>query len=158
MATNAFIFNIAKGKIAYYAGLPAASDALVLVWLKNANLESDAVLKDYDTLAAILAGANDECDFTGYARRTLSSVTANVDDTGDKVVIDSADPASYTNTAAAQVSGAAIVCYDPDTGGGTDADLIPLFQLLGGSTPTISFDQNVLLNVAVAATGLADAA
>lgn len=155
MATAAFIFNVAKGKIAYYAGLPAVSDGLVLVWLKNTGLESDATLKDYDTLAAILAAANDECDFTGYSRRTLSGVTVTVDDTGDKVVIDSADPASYTNTGAAQVSGAAIVCYDPDTGAGTDADLIPLCQVLVG---TISFDQNVLINVAVNAAGLADAA
>lgn len=158
MATNAFVFNIAKGKIAYYAGLPATNDQLILVWLKNTGLESDAVLKDYDSLGAILAGTNDECDFTGYTRRTLASVTVSVDDTGDKVVIDCADPASYTNTGAAQVSGAAIVCYDPDTTGGTDADLIPLFQTLGGATPTISFDQNVLINVAVAATGLGDAA
>ncbi|HEY3559655.1 MAG TPA: hypothetical protein VGL05_19435 [Kribbella sp.] len=155
MATGAFVFNIAKGKIAYYASLPATNDALVLVWLKNTGLESDAVLKDYDTLAAILAGSNDECDFTGYTRRTLTSVTATVDDTGDKVVIDSADPASYTNTGTAQVAGAAIVCYDPDTTGGTDADLVPLFQLYAG---TISFDQNVLINVAIATTGLGDAA
>lgn len=155
MATGAFVFNVAKGKIAYYGGLPAVSDGLVLVWLKNTGIESDALLKDYDTLAAILAGSNDECDFTGYTRRTLASVTVNVDDSGDKVVIDAADPASYTNTGTAQVSGAAIVCYDPDTGAGTDADLIPLAQLLVG---TISFDQNVLINVAVNAAGLADAA
>ncbi|HEY9337895.1 MAG TPA: hypothetical protein VIQ79_25860 [Kribbella sp.] len=158
MATNPFVFNIAKGKIAYYAGLPATNDALVLVWAKNTGLEADGTLKDYDSLAALLAAANDECDFTGYARRTLSSVTVTVDDSGDKVVIDCADPASYTNTGSAQVAGAAIVCYDPDTTGGTDADLIPLFQTLGGATPTISFDQNVLINVAVNAAGLGDAA
>lgn len=155
MATAAFNFNIAKGKIAYYASLPAASDALILVWVKNTGLESDATLKDYDTLAAILAASNDECDFTGYTRRTLASVTVTVDDSADKVVIDSADPASYTNTGTAQVAGAAIVCYDPDTGAGTDADLIPLFQVLAG---TVSFDQNVLINVAVNTAGLADAA
>lgn len=155
MATAAFVFNIAKGKIAYYAGLPLTNDALVLVWVKNTGLESDATLKDYDSLAAILAAANDECDFTGYTRRTLASVTATVDDSIDKAVIDANDPSSYTNTGSAQVSGAAIVCYDPDTTGGTDADLIPLFQNLTG---TISFDQNVLINVAVNASGLADAA
>lgn len=155
MATAAFMFNIAKGKFARYADLPGTNDGLVLVWLKNPGLESDAVLKDYDTLAAILAGSNDECDFTGYTRRALAGVTATVDDTGDKMVVRATDPASYTNTGTAQVSGAAIVCYDPDTTGGTDADLIPLCQLLAG---TISFDQNVLINVAFATTGLGDAA
>jgi hypothetical protein len=155
MATGAFLFNIAKGKFAQLATLPAAADGLVLVWLKSSGLESDATLKDYDTLAAILAASNDECDYTGYARRALTSVTATVDDSGDKMVVDAADPASYTNTGTAQVAGAAIVCYDPDTGAGTDADLIPLAQLLVG---TISFDQNVLINVAFAAAGIADAA
>lgn len=155
MATAAFMFNVAKGKFAQLATLPGLADGLVLVWLKNTGIESDATLKDYDTLAAILAGSNDECDFTGYTRRALTSVTATVDDTGDKMVVDAADPASYTNTGAAQVAGAAIVCYDPDTGAGTDADLIPLCQLLAG---TISFDQNVLINVAFNAAGLADAA
>jgi hypothetical protein len=155
MATAQFVFNIAKGKVARYADLPAASDGLVLVWLKNANIESDATLKDYDTLAAILAASNDECDFTGYTRRALTGVTATVDDSGDKMVVDSADPASYTNTGSAQIAGAAIVCYDPDTGTGTDADLVPLVQVLVG---TLSFDQNVLINVAINAAGLYDAA
>lgn len=155
MATAQFVFNIAKGKVARYADLPAIADGLVLVWLKNTGLESDAILKDYDTLAAILAGPSDECDFTGYTRRTLAGVTSAPDDTLDKMVVDATDPTSYTNTGTAQVSGAAIVCYDPDTGVGTDADLVPLVQLLVG---TLSFDQNVLINAAFAAAGLYDAA
>jgi hypothetical protein len=156
MATAAFTFNIAKGKVARYADLPAATpDALVLVWLKSTGLESDATLKDYDSLAAILAGTNDECDFTGYTRRTLAGVTATPDDTLDKMVVDATDPTAYTNTGTAQISGAAIVCYDPDTSTGTDADLVPLVQILVG---TLSFDQNVLINAAFAAAGLYDAA
>jgi hypothetical protein len=157
MATDPFVFNVALGKHAYYATLPGANDALILVWLKNTGLESDATLADYDSLAAILAAANDECDFTGYTRRTLAGVTSTVNDTTNKAIVDATDPASYTNTGTAQVSGAAIVCYDPDTTGGTDADIIPLYQNLGGDTPTVSFDQNVLINCAFAATGLGDA-
>lgn len=154
MATGAFTFNIAKGKVARYADLPGASDALILVWIKNTGLESDATLKDYDSLAAILAGSNDECDFTGYTRRTLAGVTATPDDSADKMVVDATDPASYTNTGSAQVSGAAIVCYVPVVGSGTDADLVPLVQVLVG---TLSFDQNVLINTAINAAGLYDA-
>jgi hypothetical protein len=154
MATAQLVFNIAKGKVARYADLPDATDSVILVWLKNANIESDAILKDYDTLAAILAAANDECDFTGYTRRTLTGVTATPDDSSDKMVVDATDPASYTNTGATQIAGAAIVCYVPSTGA-ADSAIVPLVQLLVG---TLSFDQNVLINVAINAAGLYDAA
>lgn len=121
----AMTFNISKGKFAYYATLPAANDALVWVLLKAAGLEADSVLRDYDTLAAILAAANDEETATGYGRQTATSVTVTVDDTNDRVDVDAADPSFTTSTALA--SGKIVLCYDPDTTGGTDADLIPLF-------------------------------
>ena len=44
--------------------------------LKLAGVESDATLKDYALLSTLLAAANDECDFTGYSRKTLASVTS----------------------------------------------------------------------------------
>lgn len=142
MATGPFICNIAKGKVARYADLPGANDALILVLLKSTGLESDAILKDYDTLAAILAATNDECDFTGYTpRRTLAGVVSAVDDVNDWMASDATDPASWTNTGgAAQIAGAAFVCYDPDTTAGTDADLVPLVQLMTG---TVTFDVGV---------------
>jgi hypothetical protein len=152
MATAAFTFNIAKGKVNRYADLPAANDALVLVLLQTTGLESDATLQDYDTLSAILAGANDECTFTGYARRTLTGVTVSPDDTGNSQSADAADPASWTNTGgAAQGCGAAIVCYDPDTTTGTDADLVPLVQLMVG---TVTFDVGVAVSPVFNAAGL----
>jgi hypothetical protein len=154
MATAQFLFNIAKGKIARYADLPDATDSLILVWVKNTGVESDAILKDYATLSALLAGSNDECDFTGYTRRTLTGVTVTPDNSADKMVVDAADPASYTNTGTTQIAGAALVCYVPSTGA-ADSLIVPLANLLVG---TLSFDQNVLINVALAATGIADAA
>ena len=150
MATAAFTFNIAKGKVARYADLPDASDSLILVWLKSTGLESDATLKDYDTLSAILAAANDECDFTGYTRRTLASVVAAVNDGTDVMAVDAADPASYTNTGATQIAGAAIVCWD-NASGGTDADIVPLCQLLVG---TLTFDTDVATTAAFNAAGI----
>jgi hypothetical protein len=115
------IFNVAKGRIAALAALPQASDALVIVPLEAAGLVSDATMVDYDTLAAILAGTSNEQ--TTMGRLTASGVTVTVDDTNDRVDIDMAD---FTWVAATgnQV-GAVVICYDPDTGGGTDADLIP---------------------------------
>lgn len=153
MATGPFVFNIMKGKAGYYSTLPlsATTDALILVWLKSAGLESDATLKDYANLSVLLAAANDECDFTGYTRRTLANVTSAVDNTNDLWKVDADDPATYTNTGTAQIAGAAIVCYDDDTGAGTDTSLIPIAQLLTG---TLSFDNNVVTTISFNASGI----
>jgi hypothetical protein len=133
-----FVQNIALGKIKYYAELPNAADALLLVFLKATGLEADATLRDYDTLAAMLAASNDECDFPGYSRLVIANVTASVDDATNTMNANGDDPASLTNTGgAAQIAGACFVCYDPATGTGTDADIIPLGQILENP---VSFD------------------
>jgi hypothetical protein len=121
------VFNIAKGRIAYYASLPAASDALIVVLLKSAGLEADDTLNNYDDLATLLAAANDECDFTNYARKTAANVTVTVDDTNNRVDIDF-DDLVYTNAGGATNNsvGKLLVCYDGDTGAGGDANIVPL--------------------------------
>lgn len=116
------VFNIAKGRIAYYASLPAANDALILVPIETTGLVSDATMIDYDTLADALAGASNEQTTVG--RKTLASVTVTVNDTNDRVDLDAAD-VTYTAPAGNAVS-AMLICYDPDTTGGTDADIVPL--------------------------------
>jgi hypothetical protein len=152
MATAAFEFNIAKGRSNELAKLGAANDALILVLIQTTGLESDATLKDYATLSALLAAANDECTFTGYARRTLASVVVAVNNTSDNQNTDAADPAAWTNSGgSAQGCGAAIVCYDDDTTGGTDANLIPLYNLLTG---TVTFDIGVPVTPVFNAAGL----
>jgi hypothetical protein len=144
------VFNIAKGKVARYADLPDANDSLILVLLKASGLEADGTLQDYDTLAAILAAANDECDFTGYARRTLASITVTPDDTNNRQDVDAADPAAYTNTGgASQAAGKAVVCWDGDTTGGTDANIVPLVAL----DCVVTFDVGVATTVAFNAAG-----
>ena len=121
------VFNIAKGRLATYGALPAANDALIAVLLKASGLEADATLADHDTLATLLAAANDEADATNYVRKTLASVTVTVDDTNNRVDQDFADPFWTALGGAANNSIAKlIVCYDPDTTGGTDSDLVPL--------------------------------
>ncbi len=121
------VFNIQKDALGYYATLPAVSDAIVVVLLKSSGLEPDSTLMDYDTLAAILAASNDECDFTNYARKSITSVTRTVDDTNNYVT---STFASQTWTSAGGASnntgGKLLVCYDGDTGAGTDANIIPL--------------------------------
>lgn len=121
------VFNIAKGRAAYYATLPATNDALLVVLLKATGLEADDTLNNYDDLAALLAAANDEADFTNYSRKTLASVTLTVDDTNNRADADAAD---FTYTAAGGATnnsvGKALIVYDPDTTGGTDSSIIPL--------------------------------
>lgn len=122
-----FVFNISKGMVKYYASLPATNDALIVVLLKASGLEADDTLNNYDDLAALLAAASDEADFTNYARKTLASVANAVDDTNNWLDTDAAD---FTYTAAGGVSnnsiGKALICYDPDTTGGTDSSIVPV--------------------------------
>ena len=116
------VFNTALGRVASLAALPAANDALIAVPLEATGLVTDATMRDYDDLAAILAGASNEQ--TTMGRKTLASVTVTVDDTNDRVAVDCAD---ITWTAATgNAIAAVVICYDPDTTTGTDADLIPL--------------------------------
>lgn len=120
-----FTFNIAKGKVAYYAGLPAANDALIVLLLQLSNLEADSALETYDDLATLLANPSDEATFTNYARKTITSVTVTVDDTNNYVYLDFADQ-TWTAAGAGQRLGKLLVCYDGDTTGGTDANIIPI--------------------------------
>lgn len=117
-----FVFNIAKGKVKYYAELPAANDALIVIPLESSGIEADATLKDYDDVSALLAGTTNEQTTAG--RKTITSVTVTVDDTNDRVDIDFADQ-TWTALTGNPI-GALLVAYDPDTTGGTDSTLIPL--------------------------------
>ena len=131
-------FNVSKASVGYYAGLPATNDALVAVVLEAAGLEADSVLTDYDTLSAILAAASNEQ--TTMGRKTLASVTATVDDTNNRVDITATDLS--WSAASGNDTGAVVICYDPDTTTGTDADLIPLSKhdfVASPSGGTLSF-------------------
>lgn len=127
-----FAFNIAKGRHGYYATLPAANDALIAVPIEASGIVSDATMKDYDDLATLLAGASNE-QTSNMTRKTLASVTSAVNDTTDKWVVDAADITwtAATGNAVAKL----VVCYDPDTTGGSDSDLIPLYAFDFAATP-----------------------
>ncbi len=116
------VLNIALGRIAHYGTLPAASDAFIVVPLEASGLVADSVMKDYDDLATLLAGATNEQ--TTMGRKTITSVTVTVDDANDRVDVDFAD---QTWTAATGNGlGALLVCYDSDTTGGTDSNIVPM--------------------------------
>jgi hypothetical protein len=116
------IFNVSLGRVAAYADLPQVSDGLVLVPLEASGLVGDSTMRDYDTLADILAGATNEQTTVG--RKTLTGVTVTVDDANDRVSIDAADVV-WTSPTGNPV-GAVVICYDSDTTSGTDSALVPV--------------------------------
>jgi hypothetical protein len=125
---GAIVFNGAKGIWRYYLGLPAANDGLTVLLLKASGLVSDDVLADYADVAAILAGASDEADFTNYARKSITSGIVITPDNGNNRV-DATIPNQVWSTAGGVQNnslGKLVVAYDPDTTGGTDNTLIPL--------------------------------
>jgi hypothetical protein len=90
--------------------------------LEASGLVADSTMRDYDDLATLLAGASNEQ--TTMGRKTLTGVTATVDDTNDRVNIDCAD---VTWTAATgNAIGAVVIGYVPDTTAPSDAAVIPL--------------------------------
>lgn len=130
-----FVFNIAKGQaVELYRRVKSndpANSAFVAVLLASTGLVSDATMKDYDTLAAVLAGASDEATNTGYARKVLTdsdlAALPAPDDTNDRYDIDIADLV-WTGVAndGTGAIGKLLVCYDSDTTGGTDANITPV--------------------------------
>lgn len=81
------VFNIALGAAAELARDDATKFGILL--LKVA--EADGTLRDYDTVAAILAGSNTEADFTNYARKTGLTATLTINDTDNRAELDLAN-------------------------------------------------------------------
>jgi hypothetical protein len=129
------VFNIAKGRVhEFYRNVEnnsPANSAFIVVLLKATGLEADDTLNNYDDLAALLAAANDECDFTNYARKVLTDTELAAvpapDDTNNRVDLDIPDLV-YTAAGGATNNsvGKLLVCYDSDTTGGTDSNIIPM--------------------------------
>ncbi|HXF44870.1 MAG TPA: hypothetical protein VNK91_02010 [Burkholderiaceae bacterium] len=129
-----FVFNIAKGRVAELYNRVDTNDpansALIILILATAGIETDAVLRDVDTVAALLAGTTNEVTNTGYARRTLTDadiVAFAPDDVNDRVDLDIPDQ-TWTAVAAGDGWNDMVVAYDADTTAGTDANLVPLTQ------------------------------
>lgn len=127
-----FVFNIALGRVAEFYNRVDQSDptdsALVIVVLATSGIESDATLKDKDTLADVVSGATNEVTNSGYARKVLtdSDISAfAADDTNDRVDLDIPDQ-TWTGVASGDGWSKFLVCYDGDTGNGDDSNIIPL--------------------------------
>jgi len=161
MAGSDFMFNIARGRAAYYyyavenslvvtaAGTPAftstANAALLVVLIETTSIEADSTLRDYDALDALLAGTSNEQ--TNQARKVLTDADLAAvpapDDTNDRYELDIPDQ-TYTALGGNAI-GKVLLCFDPDTTTGTDATVVPLTAHAVSITPD---GNNVVLQVA----------
>jgi hypothetical protein len=136
-----FVFNIALGRVAemYWRvkNSDPAGSALLVAALAATGVESDAVLRDKDTLADLVAGATNEATNAGYARKVLQAADLAAyatDDANDRTDLDIPD---QTWTAVAAVGGGwskLVVCYRP-AGGSPDSAILPLTAHDFGITP-----------------------
>lgn len=128
------VFNIAKGRIVEFYNRvennDPANSALVVVALATAGLEADAVLRDKDTLADVVAGTTDEATNVNYVRKVLTDAELAAlpapDDVNDRYDVDIPDLVWTPGPAAGTGWSRLVVCYRPDTTAGTDANIIPL--------------------------------
>lgn len=126
------VFNIALGRVAELYNRvdlnDPANSALIVVVLATSGIETDAVLRDKDDLAAVVAGTTNEVTNTNYARKTLTDADIAAfapDDTNDRVDLDIPDQ-TWTAVASGDGWNDIIICYDSDTTGGTDSAIVPL--------------------------------
>lgn len=133
------VFNIAKGRIVEYYNRVKSNDptnsALILVPIETTGLESDATLKDVDTLAAVIAGTTNEQTTMGRKTLTDSDLAAlpSPDDSGDLYAV--ALPTVTWTAATGNAISKMLVCYDSDTTGGADTAIIPLTMFDFAITP-----------------------
>ena len=133
------VFNIAKGRVVEFYNRVESDDpstsALILVPIETSGLESDATLIDADTLAAVLSGSTNEQTTMGRKTLTQADLAAlpAPDDTNDRY--DVSLPTTTWTAATGNAISKILVCYDADTGAGTDANIIPLCMFDFAVTP-----------------------
>lgn len=123
------VFNIAKGRVAEYFNRVDSNDptnSAIIVIPIDRGATTDATFRDHDTGAAVIAAATERTT-GGWNRKTLTDSDLSalaVDDTNDRM------PATIPALVWTAVTAGAVTdllfCYDSDTTGGTDSNLIPL--------------------------------
>ena len=135
-----FVFNIAKGRVAELFNRVDSNDptnSAIIVVPVDRGAASDATLKDTATLTAALAVSGmTERTTGGWTRKTLTDSdlgALTVDNANDRM------PATIPAVLWAPVTAGSVTdlifCYDPDTTGGTDANIVPLVMSAFAITP-----------------------
>jgi hypothetical protein len=125
-----YVFNIAKGRVVEFFNRVDSNDpansAIILVPCSASDSEANA--QDADTLTAALATAINEQTGGGWVRKTLtdSDIAAiTVDDTNNRFPA-TLPSVTWTGPTAGSDTTGLLVCYDPDTTGGADTDIVPI--------------------------------
>lgn len=150
-----FVFNVARGRV-YEAHRIVndnvlANSAIIEVVLALSGLEVDDTLREYDTLAAILAASNNEPAQAQYNRKTWTDADlspAVIDDDLNSVRLPG-PTASWTSVVAGDTWAKVLWCIDYDTTAGTDSDIVPLVaqdMFINGS-PVIPAGTNIQWSV-----------
>lgn len=134
-----FVFNIAKGRVVEYYNRVESNDpansAFVIVALQATGIEADATLQDYANLSLLLAGASNEAVNTpGYERKVLTNTELaalpapdNTDNWYEVTVPNQTWTAvPDTGNPSTNPWGKLLICYNSDTVGNTDVNIIPM--------------------------------
>jgi len=106
------------------------NSAIILVPVKVSDTEAN--VQDFDSLEAVLAGTIDE-QTEGWSRKTLtdadlSGTQYNEDDTNNRGQA-SIPAVKWTAPTSGKNTTGVLICYDSDTTGGTDANILVLEHL-----------------------------
>lgn len=125
-----FVYNIAKGRVVEFFNRVDSNDpspsAIILIPLSASGTEAEG--QDYDTLAAVLAGTANEQTSGGWSRKTLTDADLSaiaVDDTNNRFPA-TLPQVTWTGPTAGNDTTGLLICYDSDTTGGSDSNIIPL--------------------------------
>lgn len=134
-----FIFNVSKGRWAEFFNRVDQNDptnAAIIIVPVDVGGTSDATIKDFLTLSAVTGGGVTERTTGGWNRKTLVDsdiATISADTANDRMDVTTADYI-WTAVSAGAVTDL-LICYDADTTGGTDANIIPIAQMDFAITP-----------------------
>lgn len=135
------VANIAKGRIVEFYNRVKSNDptnsAFIVVPILKGSMTDDQ-FRDADTLSAVLALCTERAA-SGWSRKTLTDADLAAlpapDDTNNRYDVDLPDQ-SWTPTNATHTVDAFLLCYDSDTTGGTDANILPLAKYDAPATIT----------------------
>lgn len=126
-----YVFNIAKGRAYdFWRNVDDSTPAnavLVIVPLSASGTEAQG--QDFDDLAAVLADANFTEETANWSRITLDDTDLaatdfdpnDTDNRGDFSI-----PQTSLGSPAAGTLTGLLICYDADSTGGTDSNIIPI--------------------------------
>lgn len=137
-----FVFNIAKGRVIEFfqrVDLNDPANSAIIIVPVDVGATTDATLRDFTTLSAVL-GAATERSTSNWNRKTLTDADLgpfSPDNVNDRFDITIGNITWTPGPTAGNVTDL-LVCYDNDTTGGTDANIIPLLQYDFPITPDSS--------------------